>query len=52
MIVRWTASALGDLESIEGYQRLHWPGMRARFEARLTEIERHIAEFPLGALEV
>jgi hypothetical protein len=26
MIVRWTAGALADLESIENYQRLHWPG--------------------------
>jgi plasmid stabilization system protein ParE len=52
MIVRWTAGALGDLESIENYQRLHSPGMRARFEGRLTAIERHIAEFPLGAPEV
>jgi toxin ParE1/3/4 len=52
MIVRWTESALADLESIQNYQGLHWPAMRARFEARLTAIERRIGEFPLGAPEV
>lgn len=52
MIVRWTAGALADLESIENYQRHHWPAMRARFEARLAAVERRIAEFPLGAPEV
>lgn len=52
MIVRWTTAALADLEAIENYQRLRWPGMRARFEARLTAIVRHISDFPLGAPEV
>ena len=52
MIVRWTTGALGDLELIENYQRHHWPGMRARFEARLTAIVRHIADFPFSAPEV
>ncbi len=52
MIVRWTAAALADLESIENYQSLHWPTMRARFEARLAAIEARIVEFPVGAPEV
>jgi plasmid stabilization system protein ParE len=52
MIVRWTASALADLISIENYQRLHWPESRAAFDRRLTAIELRIAEFPLSAPEV
>ena len=52
MIVRWTASALADLISIENYQRLHWPESRATFDRRLTAIELRIAEFPLSAPEV
>jgi len=52
MIIRWTAGALSDLEAIENFQKLHWPTVRARFEARLTAIERRILEFPRGAPEV
>jgi plasmid stabilization system protein ParE len=52
MILRWTAGALADLESIHAYQKLHWPAMRAPFEARLTAIERRIIEFPLSGPEV
>ena len=52
MIVRWTAAALADLKSIENYQKHQWPALRARFETRLAAVERHIAEFPLGAPEV
>lgn len=52
MIVRWTATALTDLISIESYQRLHWPKLRATFEQRLAAIERRIGEFPLSAPEV
>jgi len=33
MILRWTAGALADLESIHTYQKLHWPAMLASFEA-------------------
>ncbi len=49
MIVRWTRGALSDLKSIEAYQSRHWPESRAAFEARLTEIERRIMEFPASA---
>jgi plasmid stabilization system protein ParE len=52
MILRWTAGALADLRAIETYQKLHWPASRAAFEARLTEIERHIVEFPQSAPRV
>jgi plasmid stabilization system protein ParE len=52
MILRWTARALADLESIHAYQELHWPAMLASFEARLTAIERRIIEFPASAPEV
>jgi plasmid stabilization system protein ParE len=52
MIVRWTSGALADLISIESYQRVHWPGVRATFERRLLAVERRIAEFPLSAPEV
>jgi plasmid stabilization system protein ParE len=52
MIVRWTASALADLISIENYQRLHWPESRAAFDRRLTAIELRIAELPLSAPEL
>jgi toxin ParE1/3/4 len=52
MILRWTAGALADLESIHAYQELHWPAMLAPFEARLAAIERRIVEFPLSAPEV
>ena len=52
MIVRWTASALADLISIENYQRLHWPESRAAFDRRLTAIELRVTEFPLSAPEV
>ena len=52
MILRWTAGALADLESIHTYQKLHWPAMLASFEARLTVIERRMIEFPLSAPEV
>jgi toxin ParE1/3/4 len=52
MILRWTAGALADLESIHTYQKLHWPAMLAPFEARLTAIERRIIEFPLSAPEI
>ena len=52
MILRWTAGALADLESIHKYQKLHWPAVLGSFEARLTAIERHIIEFPMSAPEV
>jgi plasmid stabilization system protein ParE len=52
MILRWTAGALADLESIYTYQKLHWPAMLASFEARLTASERRIIEFPLSAPEI
>jgi hypothetical protein len=41
VILRWSAGALADLES-----------MLASFEARLTAIERRIVEFPSSAPEV
>ena len=52
MILRWTAGALADLESIHAYRKLHRPAMLTSFEARLTAIERRITEFPLSAPEV
>jgi plasmid stabilization system protein ParE len=52
MIVRWTASALADLESIDDYLLREWPKARQSFEARLTAIEQRIIMFPLSAPKV
>ncbi len=52
MRIAYTESALADLDAIHDYQAVHWPRMRAAFEARLTAIEQRLLQFPHGAPEV
>jgi plasmid stabilization system protein ParE len=40
------------LEAIHTRKALQWPSKVAAFDTRLSEIERRMLEFPLGAPEV
>jgi toxin ParE1/3/4 len=52
MKIRYTDSALADLDAIHEYQAAHWPAARGPFEVRLTTIEKRLLQFPRGAPEV
>jgi toxin ParE1/3/4 len=52
MKLRYTAAALTDLDTIEDWQRRHWPTTHAAFESRLNAVHRHIMQFPMAASTV
>jgi toxin ParE1/3/4 len=52
VIIRWTNSALADLEEIHERQAIRWPSRGAAFDARLSAIEKRLLQFPHSAPEV
>jgi toxin ParE1/3/4 len=52
MNIIYTRSALFDLENVHKYLLLHWSDVIDRFERRLDEIERTIADNPKSGHEL